>query len=96
MKNLFLFLLLASFAAPALAQNTRIPVGQQGADMQDLQIPRRGITKGAVEETFGSPLMKSNAVGDPPISYWEYDHYLVYFEYDRVLHTVIKKEIAGG
>jgi hypothetical protein len=30
-------------------------------------------------------------VGDPPISRWVYDHFTVYFEYDKVLHSVVNK-----
>jgi hypothetical protein len=30
------------------------------------------------------------AVGEPPISRWEYTGYTVYFEHDLVLHSVIQ------
>lgn len=52
--------------------------------------PARGATKSGVESNFGTPLSKDAAVGDPPISSWEYADFTVYFEYDRVLHSVEK------
>ena len=43
-----------------------------------------------VERKFGAPLSKKGAVGDPPIASWEYEDFTVFFEYDRVLHSVEK------
>ena len=31
------------------------------------------------------------AVGEPPISRWVYADFVVFFEYDRVIHAVIKR-----
>ena len=50
--------------------------------------PERGITKAAVERRFGTPSNRIGAVGDPPISRWVYSEFTVYFEYDRVIHSV--------
>jgi hypothetical protein len=52
--------------------------------------PARGATMARVESNFGTPLSKQPAVGDPPIASWEYTDFTVYFEYDRVLHSVDK------
>jgi len=52
------------------------------------EVPKRGMTQQMVEEKFGSPIMKSTPVGEPPISFWDYGEYHVYFEYDKVLHSV--------
>ena len=54
-----------------------------------LSLPVNGQDKASVETTFGAPVEKRPAVGDPPISSWKYDTYSVYFEYDRVLFTVL-------
>lgn len=43
-----------------------------------------------VEHIFGTPLEKQEAVGKPPITRWVYPDYVVYFEYNLVLHTVMK------
>ncbi len=53
--------------------------------------PASGLTQANVEATYGSPKSKKAAVGEPPISSWEYDGFIVFFEYDRVVHTVKKR-----
>lgn len=55
----------------------------------DVAIPSRGMTMEQVEAKFGAPANKISAVGNPPISRWEYPGFVVYFERDRVLHTVV-------
>jgi hypothetical protein len=54
-----------------------------------MNLPANGQTKQAIETRYGSPAQKHNAVGDPPISRWDYDRYSVYFEYDLVLFSVL-------
>jgi len=54
-----------------------------------MQLPTNGQSKADVEASFGAPLNKQAAVGDPPISNWKYDTYSVYFEYDLVLFAVL-------
>ena len=53
--------------------------------------PTRGMTAASVESKFGSPQSKAAPVGDPPISRWEYQDFVVFFEYDRVIHAVAKR-----
>jgi hypothetical protein len=50
--------------------------------------PGRGMTMQRVESRFGAPVKSRPPVGDPPITTWEYNDFLVYFEYDRVIHSV--------
>jgi len=93
MKKLFYIMILPMLTGPvssALAQNLSIPVGQQAAELQGTDIPQRGMTQTMVETRFGGPLLKADPVGEPPISRWEYADYHVYFERDRVIHTVLK------
>ena len=54
-----------------------------------LELPDNGQSKSEVESRYGEPVKKHDAVGNPPITRWEYDRYSVYFEYDRVLFTVL-------
>ncbi len=61
------------------------------AETRDEAQPSRGMSADRVTEKFGSPDAKIAAVGDPPISRWEYREFIVYFEYDRVIHAVIKR-----
>ncbi len=53
--------------------------------------PTRGMTRDSVEANYGSPQSTTAAVGDPPISRWEYADFVVFFEYDRVIHAVMKR-----
>ena len=55
---------------------------------EDGSRPTRGMTAARVESKFGSPASRKAAVGDPPISRWEYPTMTVYFEYDRVLSLI--------
>ena len=70
---------------------------QSGAQQQEpvssrTGMPQRWLLKSEVESLFGAPLMKSQPVGEPVITFWEYNDYLVYFEYDRVLHSFRKRD----
>lgn len=56
-----------------------------------LSRPSRGMDMVEVEQIFGPPLEKHPAVGKPPISRWDYGRYSVYFETDRVLHSVVRR-----
>lgn len=78
------FGLLASASADTL-DTSGISAGQDGSR------PLRGSTQSQVEAKYGSPVSKKAAVGDPPISRWDYADFTVYFEYDRVIHAVLKR-----
>ena len=56
-----------------------------------MDLPANGMSKDAVQARFGEPADKLAAVGDPPITRWNYDNWSVYFEYDLVLFTVLHK-----
>lgn len=58
--------------------------------------PSAGQSMSDVEARFGEPLRKFDAVGNPPITRWEYADYLVYFEYQTVLHSVRKQQRDPG
>lgn len=64
----------------------------QGVSADDGNRPTRGMTAASVESKFGTPDAKVAPVGDPPISRWEYKDMVVFFEYDRVIHAVIKRK----
>jgi len=72
--------------APSFAQNLQMaepPVAQaQG------ELPRRGTSMAQVEARFGAPAERYAAVGQPPITRWVYPTFVVYFEYQHVIHTV--------
>ena len=43
----------------------------------------------AVESRFGQPATRHNAVGQPPITRWDYPGFAVYFEHQYVIHAVV-------
>ncbi len=53
--------------------------------------PTRGMSMDRVEARFGTPVNRMAAVGEPPISRWEYPDFTVYFEYQFVIHAVQKR-----
>ena len=67
---------------------------QQPVVLQLPDEPMRGTTKDQVASKYGEPLTRRPAVGDPPISSWEYEGYTVYFEGVYVLHSVVKSSEA--
>lgn len=53
--------------------------------------PTRGMSQESVQAKFGSPQSTVAAIGDPPISRWEYAEFVVFFEYNLVIHSVTKR-----
>jgi hypothetical protein len=50
--------------------------------------PARGMSMEKVEATYGAPSRRVPAVGEPPITRWEYPGFVVYFERQLVIHAV--------
>lgn len=70
------------------AEEIRIPVGEQAADAPQIDMPSTGMTQARVVALFGEPIEKTEPRGKPPISSWKYAEFIVYFEYDHVIHSV--------
>ena len=88
-KTLYVILAAAVCAAPALARtDTLIIDGLEQARATNMERPSRGMSMDKVETTWGAPTSKQNAVGEPPITRWEYAEFVVYFEYRHVIHAV--------
>ena len=88
LRTLILVAMLTGLTAGANADTLRTP---GIASNDDGSRPTRGMTQQRVEAEFGSPRSVRAPVGDPPISRWEYQDFVVYFEYDRVIHSVVKR-----
>jgi hypothetical protein len=87
MKRLSLAICLL-FAPGVFAEVVQIPIGQQGD--QTIERPTLGMSKEEVEKRFGEPVKWTEAKGQPPISSWDYPKFKVYFEGERVIHSVVK------
>lgn len=82
---------LAVHAAPAHGDNLLIKRVQQEKGMN---LPRRGMTMTQVEKHYGAPQRKLSPRGGdskahPLINRWDYATFIVYFEHNRVIHTVL-------
>ena len=53
--------------------------------------PESGMSMQQVVQKFGEPASKIAAVGEPPITRWDYPDYSVYFEHKLVLTSVVKR-----
>lgn len=89
-RSVLLCLLLPLASLPSAAETVAIPLGQQGKAW-NVETPQTGLTKDQVEAQFGAPQTTSGPVGDPPIYTWDYGQFAVYFETDRVIHSVVKR-----
>jgi hypothetical protein len=54
--------------------------------------PKRGMRMTQVEQKFGAPTTRHAAVGQPPITRWDYPAFAVFFEHDIVIHAVVLGE----
>jgi hypothetical protein len=80
-----------SSLAPQVAQAELLLIdGQVRVRTADVPTPTRGMTMRSVEERFGAPENRAPTVGQPPITRWDYPGFSVYFEHDRVLHSVVR------
>ena len=94
MHRLLLTAALLLGTTAAQAEPTRIFVSEQAADAQ-MQMPSRGESTNGVRQTYGNPVTARGPVGNPPISIWSYEQFTVYFERDRVIHSVPHHKAAN-
>ena len=79
-----LVLLCGTARSETIAEGDQVSVRES-----DIARPGRGMTMRAVETKFGAPQDRRGPVGQPPISRWDYHGFTVFFENDRVIHTVV-------
>lgn len=79
-------LIIMAMCLGSQAESLTVPLGSQGE--ADLVTPKRGSSMSSVVNLIGQPMRIDRAVGDPPIATWHYPKFRVYFEYDKVIHSV--------
>jgi len=57
------------------------------------RVPHNNQAMNEVVAEFGQPVKKLSAVGQPPVTRWRYGDYTVYFEYRRVITTVLDTDL---
>lgn len=88
-------LLTIASSAPAVAEVLDMPGEQRLGDaLERPATPVRGMSKAAVQRRYGEPTRRVAAVGEPPISRWVYDDFVVVFEHHLVLHSVVPQAPA--
>lgn len=86
----FLLVLSLVMAMGVGAQNLDMGATDRSGTFDAPGKPTRGMTQQAVEANYGAPQNMRSPVGDPPITRWEYAGFVVFFEYDKVIHAVSK------
>ena len=84
-------LILISFASLSPVLQADVLLIEEVRQSERMNLPVNGLTTQEVTSEFGDPEKIHAAVGDPPISSWDYGRWSVYFEYDLVLFTVLHK-----
>ncbi len=79
---------LAGTALPSFADDAAPSAATAGATAGG-ERPENGMKMDAVEARYGAPAARYPAVGQPPITRWDYPGFVVYFENDLVLHAVV-------
>jgi hypothetical protein len=87
---LYLSCLVVLPASASLADNLIVDSLNQ-AQATAAQRPSRGMSMQKVSASWGEPANRLSAVGKPPITRWEYPGFTVYFEFEHVIHAVVKR-----
>lgn len=70
-----------------IVEESGTPLTPPAAARRD--VPTRGMDMDNVRNVFGEPSQQHAAVGEPPITRWDYDGFSVFFEHDKVIHSVV-------
>ncbi|MGD9843180.1 MAG: hypothetical protein AB7F79_06840 [Steroidobacteraceae bacterium] len=85
---------LATFAtlacASAWSEEVNLPANTSSEAPVAVTTPARGVSMSQVEARFGAPTQRNGAIGNPPITRWDYPNFSVFFEYQYVVHSVIR------
>ena len=84
-----LFAVILGLCSGVVRAETIAEGDQVSVRASDVPRPGRGMTMHSVETKFGAPQDRHGPVGQPPISRWNYHGFTVFFENDRVIHTVV-------
>ncbi|MDJ0832324.1 MAG: hypothetical protein QNJ69_02310 [Gammaproteobacteria bacterium] len=74
------------FSASVQAERVLIP-GHYDSNAS-MVMPQRGSNMEQVLAEFGEPERRIEAIGEPPITTWDYGDFRVYFEHQTVLHSM--------
>jgi hypothetical protein len=87
-RPIFILAALALMTIPLHADTLLV---KRSSEAQGGAYPKRGASKAQIAAQYGAPSTKHAPVGKPPITRWDYPAFSVYFEYDHVIDSVVKK-----
>jgi hypothetical protein len=76
----------AASVTPAYAEDVAVPAA---APAKSGDRPANGMHMAAVEAKYGAPAARHDAVGQPPITRWDYADMVLFFENDLLIHAVL-------
>ena len=82
-------LLLLGLSANLSAESIDMPASSDSTKEYSIKVPGRGMSMTTVLKQFGEPNERIPAVGEPPITRWVYDNFIVYFESEYVIESVV-------
>ncbi|HKE49773.1 MAG TPA: hypothetical protein VKB52_17035 [Rhodanobacteraceae bacterium] len=85
----------------SIAHADTFDVRKNAAISSSSGLPSRGMSMAQVEQRYGAPVEKMPTAGGdaprhPPINRWRYNGYTVYFERNRVIHSVADAAARPG
>ena len=83
--------LMLTAAAPTAIGDVLLIESVQTSAQTASERPARGTSMARVEARFGAPHAKRPAIGEPPITRWDYPSFSVYFEHEHVIHAVARR-----
>jgi hypothetical protein len=86
-RSIVLVLSLALLGGSPVLADVLLMEGIQSAPA--INMPHNGNTMAQVRQQYGNPVTEHPAVGEPPITRWDYEGYSVFFEHNLVLHSVV-------
>jgi hypothetical protein len=90
--TLLSLMLLLPAVMPAAADELQVGSADTGSSVET---PARGASMEQVRQQFGAPVTEHPTVSanggphQPPITRWDYNGFSVFFERDRVIHSVV-------
>ena len=90
-----------AFGAPMAAHAGDSLLINRVQQEQGMNLPTRGMTMAQVEKRFGAPQRKLQPRGGdtkkhPVINRWDYSDFIVYFEHEHVIHSVLNSPAGNN
>ena len=91
MRELQTFIAVALLAGGPCVVSADTLLIQSVQQAAGLERPTKGDSMEQVQTRFGAPRQAYDPVGQPPIARWVYPQFTVYFEGERVIHSVANR-----